>query len=330
MKKKGKKESSKTNSKISAIFYEIADILEMQNVKWKPQAYRIAAQTLESLNENVQNIYLNQGEKGLEDLPGIGKSLAKKIIQYLKTGKIEEHEKLKKTIPAGVYEMMKIPGVGAKHASLFYKKLGIKNLNQLKEALAKHKLLKLKGFKERSEQKILEGISIIKEDGRMPLSEAGKIASKILKQLKTIKEAKEIVAAGSLRRKKPTIGDLDIVIKTSKPEIVIKKAVKLPFVKKVLGKGEEKATIITEDNLQVDIRVFTKEEFGAGLLYFTGDKQHNIWLRKIAIKKGLKLNEYGLFEKSTNKRIAGESEEEIYSKLGIKMLPPEKRIGETK
>ncbi|MEM4271037.1 MAG: nucleotidyltransferase domain-containing protein, partial [Candidatus Pacearchaeota archaeon] len=306
-----KSSNKEINSKIAEIFYEMADILEIQNVKWKPQAYRIAAQTLESLGESVEDIYLLGGIKELEELPGIGEALAKKIIQYIENGKIEEHEKLKKSIPSGIYEMMKIPGIGGKKASLFYNELGIKNIKELEEAARKNKLQGLPGFKQKAEEKILEGIEIMKgKKGRIPLEEAEKIAKNIITELKKLKEVSEAVPAGSLRRKKSTIGDIDIVIKTEKPEQVLKKFVKMKFVKKVLGIGKEKAIVITQHGIQADARVFTEEEFGAGLLYFTGDKGHNIWLRKIAIKKGWKLNEYGLFDKN-GKRIAGRSEEEI-------------------
>jgi DNA polymerase (family 10) len=319
-------EKERINEKIARIFYEIADIFEIKNVKWKPQAYRVAAQTLES-SKDIQDIYLEQGKPGLIKLSGIGESLAEKIIQYLETEKIDEYEKLKKSIPQGLYQMMNIPGIGAKKASLFYNKLGIKNIKQLEESAKKHKLLGLPGFKEKSEKNILSGISLLKQEKpRIPLQEAEKIANPIVNQLKKLKQVEKIIVAGSIRRKKPTIGDIDIVIETRNPGIVADKFIKMPFVKKILGKGKEKATIITKSGMQVDIRLFNENEFGAGLLYFTGDKGHNIWLRKIAIKKGYKLNEYGLF--SGNKRVAGRTEQEIYKKLGVKYLEPEKRIGE--
>ncbi len=328
---KEKKEAGKFSGKnelIAGIFYEMADILEIKQEKWKPQAYRIAAQTLEGLKKDVEEIYKKQGIKGLERIPGIGEGLARKIIQFIETGIINEHEKLKKSIHSGLYEMMNIPGVGAKKASLFYNKLKIKTINQLEEAARKHKLFNLPGFKEKAEQNILEGISMLKKQkGRIALKQAEKIAGRILKELRKLPEVRQAIAAGSLRRKKSTIGDIDIVIKTNQPEIVAEKFVKMPFVKEVLGKGREKATIITKQSIQVDIRFFTEENFGSGLLYFTGDKQHNIWLRKKAIKKAWKLSEYGLFQGS--KRIAGKTEKEIYKLLNVKFPKPENRIGET-
>jgi len=317
------------NTKLAEIFYEMAELYQLKNVKWKPQAYVLAAQMLEGIPDDVSKIYSRGGEKAIEDLPGVGEGIGKKIVQYLKTKKITEYETLRASIPHSMYEMMKIPGVGAKKASLFYKKLRIKNIDELYRAAEEHKLKGLPGFKERAEEKILEGINLYKKmQPRMPLKKAEKIASAILAEIRKLKIVKEAVAVGSLRRKKSTVGDIDVIIRTDEPENVLKKFVKMSFVKEILGIGKEKATIIMKNNIQADARVFTDKEFGAGLLYFTGDKQHNIWLRKIAIKKGWKLNEYGLFENKTGKRIAGKTEEEIYKKLGVRMPKPQERIGE--
>jgi len=306
----------------------MADILELKNIKWKPQAYRIAGQTLESLKKDVKEIYKKEGEKGLDKLPGIGSRLAKKISQYIKTGKIKEYEKLKKSLPKGLYEMMNIPGIGVKRAKLFYRKKGIKSVKELKKAIKKHKLIGLPGFKKRAEEKVSEGISILKgQKGRIPLKQAEKISNLVLRSLRKLRAVKRAVAAGSLRRKKSTIRDIDLVVETTKSKEVVDKFVKMSFVKKVLGKGAEKGIIISKQGMQVDIRIAKPEYFGACLLYFTGDKQHNIWLRKKAIKRGWKLSEYGLFE--GKKRIAGKTESSIYKKLSVKMPKPEMRIGET-
>ena len=314
----------KINKKIVLIFYEIADLMELKKDRWRAIAYRAAAQTLESMNKDVQDIYLNQGVSGLEAIPNVGEALAKKIIQYIETEKIDKLEELKKEIPSGLYEMMQIPGVGIKKAKLFYDS-GIKSIKQLKKAAENHKLLGLEGFKKRAEEKILEGIRFRKIEDRIPLKQGEKIADKILKELKKIKEIKKAEIAGSIRRRKETIRDFDFVILTDKPEAVISKLVKMSFVKKVIEKGKEKVTIVTEGNRQADFRFFQEDEYGAGLLYFTGDRNYNIWMRKIAIKKGLKLNEYGLF--SGGRRVAGKSEQEIFSKFGLKYLEPEDRVG---
>lgn len=311
------------NQEIANIFYKIADILELKKVKFKTQAYRVAAQSLES-SKDVQEIYVKNGKEGLKEIPGIGEALADKIIEYINKEKIKEYEKLKKTIPDSILKMMDIPGVGVKRASLFYENK-IKTIEQLKKALVNHKLNKY-GIKEKTEENILLAINEM-DKSRIPLSQAQKIASSIVSELRKIKQVENIEVAGSIRRKKATIGDIDIVVLTSNPEVVAREFSKMKFVKRVLGIGKEKASIIHKSGLQVDLRFFNKQEYGAGLLYFTGDKGHNIWLRKIAIKKGWKLNEYGLFEEK--RRIAGETEKQIYNLLGVKYLNPEKRIGET-
>jgi DNA polymerase (family 10) len=322
------KKRNHNNLEIAEIFYRMAEIYELKKVRWKPQAYRIAAQTLESSKQDVSGIYKEKGEKGIDDLSGIGPALSRKIIQYIKTGKIDAYEKLKKTVPQGIFEMMSLEGIGAKKASLFYKK-GIRNVEDLKKAARQHKLIGMPGFKQRAEAKILESIGIKKkEKGRIPLKTAEKIASPIVRRLKNLPEVRQIMAAGSLRRKKSTIRDIDIIIETRKPGKVIEEFLKMNFVGKILGKGQKKATIITKEGVPVDIRLTDKNSFGACLLYFTGDKQHNIWLRKIAMKKGWKLNEYGLFEK--DRMIAGKTENEVYQKLGVRPVPPEERIGEIK
>jgi DNA polymerase (family 10) len=311
------------NLEIARIFYEIADILEIKKVRWKPAAYRMAAQTLESLKEDVSEIYRKKGPAGIDRLPGVGSSLTSKIIQYIQEKKISEHEKLKKTLPSGLYKMMDIPGVGPKKALLFYNKLGIKDIPQLQKAAQEQKLRSISGFKEQTEKNILESISRMNANNRIPLSKARKIASSILKELKKIPYVRKAIAAGSLRRRKPTVGDLDIVVLTDKSEKVTEKIVKMKFVNKILGKGKEKATIITKQGLQIDFRFFNEDGFGSGLLYFTGSKQYNISLREIAMKKGLKLNEYGLFKGS--EKIAGRTEKEVFEALGLKFVPPEKR-----
>jgi len=319
------KKEGNLNEEIAKIFYEMADILEVQNVMWKPQAYRTGAQSIES-GRDVSEIYSNEGIKGLKEIPGIGEELAKKIIEYIETGKILSYEKMKKAIPKGLYEMMNIPGVGVKRAGLFYNKLGIKSIRELKKAAEEHKLIG-EGLKEKTEKNILDAISLANRK-RILLKDAEKIAEGIVSELRKVKEVKKAEVAGSVRRKKATIGDIDIVVMTNEPEKVADEFVKMDFVKKVIGKGKEKATVITKDDIQADLRFFSEEEYGAGLLYFTGDKQHNIWLRRIAIKKGMKLNEYGLFEIKSRKRVAGRTEEEVYSKLGLKFVEPERRLGE--
>lgn len=314
------------NQEIAAIFYEIADILEMQQVAWKPIAYRSAARTIEALNEPIENVYNEGGIKKLEALPSIGEALAKKIEEYLKTGKISSHQELLKTIPKHLRELMKIPGLGAKKINKLHEILKISTLAQLEKAAKAHKIAKIPTFGAKSEQDILDAIELSRQSqGRIPLAEAEREANQIITQLKSMDSIKKIVAAGSVRRKKPFVRDLDILASSNKPEKVTNAFTKVKNIKKVLAKGPTKATIILKSGIQADIRVLKPESWGAGLFYFTGSKNYNISTRKIAIKKGYKLNEYGLFDKKTNKLIAGKTEKEITDKLGIPLPKPEDR-----
>lgn len=312
------------NQELALIFYEIADILEMKKVQWKPAAYRKAARALESLGEDVRDIYSGGGIKALQDIPGVGEGIAKKIVQFIETRKVQELEKLKKTIPKGLAELMKIPGMGPKKAMKLYQKLGIKSVKELEKAAKKHKIAGLETFKEKTEENILEGIEFIKQSkGRILLGLALPVARDIETRLKTLKEVKEAITAGSVRRMEETIGDIDILVITSKNQEVVNFFTKMPIVKRVLARGQTKAVIITKDNIQVDIRIIKPDSFGSALQYFTGSKEHNIHLRRIAIKKKLKLSEYGLFK--GKKQVAGKTEEEIYKQLGMQYIEPELR-----
>lgn len=314
------------NIAISQIFYEMADILEMQGIEWKPRAYRQAARAIEAMHEDIESIYKKYGVKALEDIPGVGENLARKIEEFIKTGKIKAYEKLKKSVPSHINILMKIPGMGPKKVEKLNKVLKISNIKQLEKAAHAHKIAPIPGFGEKSEQDILESIAIMRgAKGRISLKEAEKTANKIISQLKKLKEVENISSAGSLRRKKASVRDIDIIVSSEKPEKVIDAFTKLKGIKKILAKGPAKAIIILKSGIQSDLRVFKPESWGAGLFYNTGSKNYNIEMRKIAIKKGLKLNEYGLFDKKSGKKIAGKTEKDICKKLGVKYLEPEQR-----
>ncbi len=309
------------NQKITEIFYKIADILEMQNVEWKPRAYRRAAKGIETLTEDITDVYKKGGIRALKEIPGVGTKLGEKIEEFIKTGRVREFERLSKTIPKHLNELMDVPGLGARKAKILYQKLGIRTILQLKKAVEKHKICKLAAFKEKSEQNILEGIKFIKSGGeRKLLSTVLLIALKIEANLKRFGKVR---IAGSLRRRKETIKDIDILVASKMPKDVVDFFSKMPEVKRVLALGPTKSTVILENNIQADIRVVNEECFGSALLYFTGSKEHNIALRELAIKKGYKLNEYGLFKGT--KRIAGLTEEKVYRALGLKYIEPELR-----
>lgn len=317
-----------TNKEIAAIFYEMADILEIQEVQWKPQAYRRAARAIEILPQDVKQIYKKGGLKGLDEIPGVGKELSKKIEQYIKTGRVNEHDRLIKTLPKGFLKLMQIQGLGPKRVKLLMKEKGIKNIHDLETALKKHKLIGLKGFAEKTEENLQKGLQEFKTGKqRFDYSEVKPIAENIVRQLKKFRQAKKIIVAGSFRRKEKTVGDLDILM-TSKGKSsakVMDYFTKMPNVKRVLAKGKTRSAVILDSNIQVDVRVVDEKCFGAALQYFTGNKAHNIALRTIAIKKGLKLSEYGIFDKKTGKFIAGKTEDDVYRTLGLKFIPPEQR-----
>jgi DNA polymerase (family 10) len=314
------------NQEIASIFYEMADILEMQNVQWKPRAYRQAARAIDSLTEDIENIYKKGGLKLLEEIPGVGEGIGKKIIEFIHTGKVKEHEKLKKQVPSHINVLLNIPGMGPQKVKKLNKLLKISTIAQLEEAARAHKIADIPGFGIKSEQDILEGIALMaKSKGAIPLKQAEKTAAKIISELKKLKEVENISAAGSLRRKRPTVRDIDILVSSTNAKKIIESFTNLKEIQKVLAKGPTKATIVLKSGIQVDIRVLSPGSWGTGLLYFTGSKNYNIEMRKIAIKKGYKLSEYGLFDKQTGKMLAGKTEKEVCEKLGIKYLKPEQR-----
>lgn len=312
------------NSEIAEIFFKIADILELKKVMWKPLAYRKVARTLESLKKPIKEIYKKNSLKGLEAISGIGKNLAKKIEEYILTGKIKEFEKLKKEIPSGLDDVMNIPCMGPKKTIKLYKKLKINNVKSLVIAAKKGRISNLEGFGKKSEQNILKAVQLNEKNKRYPLKKILYVAEKIRNELNDFMFVQKIEIAGSIRRKKSTVKDIDLIVLSNQPEKVINAFVKLNKVKTVLEKGKTKSSVVLTNRINIDLRIFDEKSFASGLLYFTGNKDHNIRLRKIAIKKGFKLNEYGLFK--DKKRVAGKSEEEIYKKLGLKYIKPEKRI----
>lgn len=316
------------NQEIAKIFNEIAEYFAMDNVPFKPQAYEKAALNLEALSSDVSDIYKREGLKGLEDIPGIGQGMAEKIEEYIKTGKIKEYEKMKKKMPVDLQELSRVEGLGPKRIKVLYEELKIKNLKDLEKAIESHKIDKIEGFGEKTEENIMKGLNFLKgTGGRFVLGYVLPQIDEIIKKLKELKEVEQIEVAGSVRRRKETIGDADILITSKNPGKVMDVFVSLPDVSDILVHGQTKSMIRLKNGLEVDLRVVEPESFGAALQYFTGDKNHNVKVRKIAQDKGYKLNEYGLFKKEKNKeiKIAGKTEEEIYEKLGMALMPPEMR-----
>jgi len=312
------------NKELSKIFYEIADYLEMEGVAFKPYAYEKAALTLETLEEDVEGIYKKGGFEALKEIPGVGESIAEKIEEYLKTGKIKYYEQLKRKTPINIEELTAVEGLGPKKVKILYQKLGIRNLKELERAVREHKIASLFGFGEKTEKNILEGITFLKRSkGRFLLGEILSIVKEIYKKLKSLKEVERVDPVGSIRRMKETIGDVDFLVISRKPEKVMDFFTSMPGIIKIWGKGKTKASVRMKEGFDMDIRVLPKRSYGAGLQYFTGSKEHNIVLRKIAIDKGFKLSEYGLF--CGPKMLTGNNEEEIYKRLGMDWIPPEMR-----
>ncbi len=312
------------NQEIAQIFYEIASFLEMEGVAFKPYAYEKVALALEGLEENVEGIYKRDGLKGLEKITGVGKSIAERIEEYLKTGKIKYYEELKKKTPVNIGELTAVEGLGPKKVKVLYQKLGIRNLKDLEKAAKEHKIAPLFGFGEKTEKNILEGIAFLKRSkGRFLLGEILPTAKEVYEKLKSLKEVETISPAGSVRRMKETIGDVDFLVTSKNPQIVMDFFVSLPGVIKIWGKGTTKASVRMKEGFDMDIRVVPKRSYGSAIQYFTGSKEHNIATRKIAQDLGLKLSEYGLFRGP--KMIAGKTEGGVYEALGMKWIPPELR-----
>lgn len=311
------------NQEIAKIFDEIADLLEIKGENpFRIRAYRRAAQNIEGLPKSVEDI----PKKELLKVPGIGQDLAGKIEEYLKTGKMQTHEELKHEIPEGLLTLLSVPSLGPKTSKLLYEKLKIKGIDDLERLALEHKLVGLPGIKEKTEENILKGIEMLKRGKeRQPIGRALPIANDILEHLRKKSPIFKIDLAGSLRRWKDTIKDIDILATSDNPKEVMRVFVNLPHVKDVLMHGTTKSTVIIHENLQVDLRVVEKESYGAALAYFTGSKAHNIRLREMAMKKGLKINEYGIFQEEDENKIGGEKEEDVYKILGLPYIPPELR-----
>jgi DNA polymerase (family 10) len=316
------------NSDVAKAMRDLGFLTEMMeedpNVQFRARAYYRAADTIASLQENVIDIYGRQGVNGLLEIPAVGKAIASKIEEYLKGGKIQHLEELKAKVPIDIDELYGIEGIGPKTIKMFYDKLQIKNLADLEKAATEGKLKTLPGFTEKKEQDIFKRIEFFKRGkGRLIIGEVYPLVKQIEKRLQHIAGVKNAVAAGSIRRMKETIGDIDYLVAANDPKRVIDFFVKMPEVQEILGMGQAKAFVKLASGIDADLLVVPEESWGAALQYFTGSKEHSVQLRKIAISKGFRLNEWGVFK--GDKRIAGATEEEVYKTLGLQWIPPEMR-----
>lgn len=312
------------NQFVADTLYRIADLLDLKGeMFFKTRAYRMAAEAIQALDGDIEQL-VHQGT--LESIPGVGEALAKKITELVQTGKLGYLEQLKKEVPIGLIDLLGVPGLGPKKVAAVYKHRGITSIQELQQAATNGELRTLEGFGEITERNILRGIQLLqKTSGRVLLHVAYMDGDNYLAYLKKCKKIKKINIAGSLRRMKETIGDLDILASSEDPGAVMDHFISYPEVAQVLAKGTTKSSVVLNDHLQVDLRVVEEKSYGAALQYFTGSKDHNVTLRGIAIKQGYKLNEYGLFDKTTERYIAGRNEQEIYKKIGMQYIEPELR-----
>jgi DNA polymerase (family X) len=312
------------NADVAKLLDEVADLLEIKGEnQFRVRAYRTAARTLESLGESVDAICKREPMR-LADLPGIGKDLARKIADIVSTGKCAVLEELSATLPRSLVEMMRVTGVGPKRARLLYDQLGIRTIDELEEAAKSGKLRDVRGFGEVLVAHLLQGCAEHRaRRGRFRLSEADAHAAPLVAWLRATPGVEMVDVAGSLRRRRETIGDLDILVATKHPESIADRLMAYADVRDVLARGETKCAVVLRSGMQVDVRAVEPATWGAALHYFTGSKAHNIAVRLLGVRRGLKISEYGIFR--GKRRIGGRTEEEVFRAVGLPWMPPELR-----
>ncbi len=310
----------RTNDEVAAALLEYADLLSIaSDDPFKPRAYEKAARAIAGYHADVRDLDV----KALQRIPNVGRSIAEKVREYLETGTIQALEELREKIPDGVRQLLAIPGLGPKKAMVLYQELRISSVEELLDAVRDHRLAGLRGFGAKTEENILQGIQRMREaGGRVQLGVALDLAEELVAELSEVRAVRRATYAGSLRRMCETIGDIDLLVASERPAEVMDAFTSLPGVERVLARGETKASVLTTKGLQVDLRVVEPAVWGAALQYFTGSKAHNIRTREIAVRKGLKLSEYGLFRARSGELIVAETEEEVYEHLGLPYIPP--------
>ncbi len=314
-----------SNQQLAAIFQDIADRLEIRGeVVFKVRAYRNVAENILACPVAVETLW-REGRLG--EISGVGKEIAKKIDELMSTGRLAFYERLREQVPDGVVEMLRVPGIGPKRAAEFWQQLGITSLVELEEAAQQGKLRALPRMGEKVEQNILSGLAALKRQasGRLRLGDALPIAEEIVALLRQVAPAQHIAYAGSLRRGKETIGDLDVLAAADDPAPIIRAFISLPRASEVLAAGDTKASVRLDNGVQVDLRVVPPYTWGTALQYFTGSQQHNIRLREIAQRKGFSLNEYALTRQSDGTAETFADEMALYARLGLAWIPPELR-----
>lgn len=318
-----------TNREIAVIFREMATYLEMDDIDFRPRAYSSAADSLLDLHEEVSHIYEQRGLKGLDEIPAVGESIALHIEELLKTGHMRDYDRLKKKTPVDLASLGGIEGLGPKTIKTLYKKLGVSNRKDLEKAINKKQIRTLPHFGIKTEDRLKQSLSLYGGiQSRHLLSDGLYVARRIKKILEQTDGVVSVEIAGSIRRMKETVGDIDIVVATKKPAIAMKAFIEMGEVKAVVSHGRTRSSVRLVDGMDCDIRVVSPEVFGSAMIYFTGSRQHVVELRKIALKKNMTMNEYGLFEYKNGKKeklISAKTEKEVYRRLGLDYIEPELR-----
>jgi DNA polymerase (family 10) len=312
------------NRQVANIFAEMADILDVQGASYhRVRAYRRAAENVAALGQPLEEVWRADE---LEAIPGIGKTLSAKIDELMRTGRLEAYERLKREVPEGVVAMLQVTGVGPRSAAQFWKELGITSVVELEQAARAGRLRELHGFGAKSEQNVIDGIEALKRrTGRTRLGDAWPLAEELLAALREVPGVEQVASAGSLRRRRETVGDLDLLVAADDPEPVMARFRGLPQVEEVMLSGPTKTSIRTHEGFQVDLRVLEPARWGTALQYFTGSQAHNIRLRGLALDQGLSLSEYALKREDDGTEILCATEEEVYETLGLPPIPPELR-----
>ncbi|WP_329312672.1 MULTISPECIES: DNA polymerase/3'-5' exonuclease PolX [unclassified Streptomyces] len=311
---------ARANERVEALLQEYADLIAISGGDaFKARAYEKAARAVGGHPADVAGL----DAKALREIPHVGRSIADKIVEYLGTGRVPDIEASRAAVPAGVRELTAIPGLGPRKALVLYEQLGISSVEQLQEAVRQERLRDLKGFGEQTEQNILHGISVLRNaDGRILLGAATDVAEQIVAEMERIPGCVRCAYAGSLRRMRETIGDIDVLVAADRSAPFMTALAELPHAAEVIVHGAKKTSIRTGAGLQIDLRVLPPASWGAGLQYFTGSKAHNVRLRALAVRQGLKLSEYGLFDVESGENLASETEEEVYARLGLPWIAP--------
>ncbi|PWI40964.1 DNA polymerase/3'-5' exonuclease PolX [Streptomyces sp. ICBB 8177] len=311
---------ARPNDEVAAVLQEYADLLAITGGDaFKSRAYEKAARALAGHPADVSRMDV----KALRAVPNVGASIAEKVVAYFRDGSVPELDKARRSVPAGVRELVAIPALGPKKAMTLYQDLGISSVDELAEAIRSERLRGLKGFGPKTEENLLHGIALLRQSGqRVPLGTAMAVAEEVVAALTAVPGCERCAYAGSLRRMRETIGDVDVLVAAEDSGPLMEAFTALPFVTEIVAHGAKKTSVRTTEGLQIDLRVLPADAWGAGMVYFTGSKAHNVHVRQIAVRHGLKLSEYGLFDTESGERVASATEEEVYARLGLPWIAP--------